>query len=364
MLVSTRRGVAVVVGIFLLAGAAVAVQAKVKRTSPSLAARLAARDPGAHVDGTTIVGTGNGQTLRGVPNRPNFIAGLGSHETIVGGNRNDNLAALGDDATIIARGGNDVVYGGRGATLVGGAGHDMLIDTQPGATIKVTGSNTEVAATGHHDRVICSARIHGDVIYAGASVSISASCRRDHARVLPASRLRVPQRGLRATAITGDGSNDHPFVAPCDDPTQDDCTVSAFPARTLTTAWQNEHVPAYECPEDHPYLFYKGYAPFGTEIPSGVEIVEASWAWAIGISISGTLTREDKTFVFFSGTATGDAASSATNSLFDGTNSYRVVLHCTSIRCHGTDLRGPPPDCSSGGAVGDRARAHRQARRT
>src|SRR5205085_5397554 len=64
-------------------------------------AGLAARDPGARVNGDTIVLTGAGARVYGARGRPNFIAALGSHETIVGGNRCDNLAAMGDGVSII-----------------------------------------------------------------------------------------------------------------------------------------------------------------------------------------------------------------------------------------------------------------------
>jgi hypothetical protein len=56
----------------------------------------------------------------------------------------------------------------------------------------------------------------------------------------------------------------------------------------------------------------------------------------------------------FSGTLTGFPNSSATNWLWDlGTNSYQVILHCTSNRCEGTDAVGRPPGCARG-AIADR----------
>ncbi len=342
-------------------GGAIDDRAPRARVAPAagagLAARLAARDPGARVGGNTIVATGNGTWVFGVPHRPNFIVALGSHETIIGGGRDDNLAARGQDVTIRAGGGNDVIYGGPGGTLVGGSGHDVLKDAKSNATVIVRSSGNEVAVTGRHDRVLCSRRLRGDVIYTGPSDTVGGACREDHARILPARKLRVPPlvgSTPSPSAVSGDGSNAHPFTAPCDDPQDADCTVSSFPARTLTRSMQNEYVPAYQCPADHPYLYYLGYAPFGTVLPPGVEIREDTALWAIGVSISGELTRSDATFSFYSGTATGFPYSSATNSLFDGTHTYQVVLHCTSDRCHGTSSIGRPPDCP-GGAIDDRA---------
>jgi hypothetical protein len=82
-------GVAVLTALLLLVAQAPARPAKVVS-----AARLAALDPGARLGANTIVGTGAGEQLLGVP-RANFIVGLGSHETIVGGAGNDRLGTLG-----------------------------------------------------------------------------------------------------------------------------------------------------------------------------------------------------------------------------------------------------------------------------
>ena len=70
------------VALFLVALVAVGAAASVaSAASPrGLASRLLARDPGALVGGNTIVGTDRGENIFGVPNRPNFIIGLGSGE--------------------------------------------------------------------------------------------------------------------------------------------------------------------------------------------------------------------------------------------------------------------------------------------
>ena len=114
---------AAVVGIVLLGVLAASAAAIAGPGHFRLAALLAARDPGGSVpNGNTIVVTGRGARVYGVRDRRNFVAALGSHETIVGGNRDDDLASLGDGVTIIAGRGNDLLYGGRDATLIAGIG--------------------------------------------------------------------------------------------------------------------------------------------------------------------------------------------------------------------------------------------------
>jgi hypothetical protein len=343
----------------VLAGAATARQAHATRAN-SLAATLVARDPGARTGANTIVATANGDRILGVKNRSNFIAALGANQTIVGGNRHDNLGARGDNATIRAGKGGAFVYGGRGATLIGGPAKDVLVAPKPNAVIKISGSGDTAVASGAHDKVVCPARSNGDVIYAGPTDVISPTCRHGHARILALTKLRRPRPNVaaKAASITGNGSNDSPFVAPCDDPGDADCVITAFPARTLSGAWASEYVPAYKCPPDHPYLYFKGYAPFGVALPPGFEIHEDQGFWAIGISITGKLTVDDGKFVFFAGSATGFPNSSANNWLWGGSHWYQVELHCTSNRCHGTDNVGPPPDCPSPAIDDRRPRVH------
>jgi hypothetical protein len=145
--------------------------------------------------------------------------------------------------------------------------------------------------------------------------------------------------------VTGDGSNDNPFRAPCDRGGVD-CTVSAFPKRTLSGPWANEFVPAYQCPDGHPYLLDESYAPPFTSWGHGVEIREDQSDFAIGVSISGhKLVDSPYPNDVFGATQTGFPNSSATNWLWGGTHWYKVVLHCTSNACRSTDLVGPPTGC-------------------
>jgi hypothetical protein len=325
--------------------------------------RLASRDPGARVNGTTIVVAGAGARVSGAGDRPNFIAALGSHETIVGGNRGDNLAAQGKDVTIIGGGGNDVLYGDRGATLIGGGGRDLLVSRGANATIRA-GSGDVVIVSGRHDRVLCSRGSRNVTVYAGRNASVSSKCKAGRGRVLSLSSLRQPAlRAARPSAVNGDGSNDHPFVAPCDDPGNVDCTITAFPQRTLSGAWANEYVPAYQCPPDHPYLLNQTYSPPFTSWSPGVDVVreEVPGGYPINVSITGnSYFKEPTPPNLFSGTLTGFPNSGATNWLWGGAHWYRIVLHCSSNRCHGTDLVGSPPGCPS--AIGDRPRKARSAK--
>ena len=297
--------------------------------------------------------------------RPNFMAALGSRETLVGGGRGDNLGALGDHVTIIGGGGNDLLYGDRDATLVGGSGNDLLTDRGANATIRA-GSGDVVIAAGRRDRVLCSRGARNVTVYAGRSDSVSSTCRASHGRVLPLGRLqrlRQPEPARAAAGeVTGDGSNSNPFTAFCNS-SGAGCTV-AFPARTLKGAWANEYVPAYSCPGAFPYLLDKNYAPrFATWGP-GVEIQRNQFrdlGYPIQVNITGKSYFNEATRPnLFSGTLTGFPNSSATNWLWDlgmggrgGPNSYQIILHCTSNRCEATDAVGRPPGCARG-AIADR----------
>ena len=359
----SRRGrpvgwLAAVVGVALLAVLAVSAVAIAGRMDSRVAARLAARDPGARVNGNTIIATGAGARVYGGRGRANFIAALGSRETIVGGNRGDNLGALGDRVTIIGGGGNDLLYGDRDATLVGGGGRDLLVNRGANATIRA-GTGDVVMASGRHDRVLCSRGSRNVTIYDDRSTSISATCRAGHGRVLPARQARRPVRAVAAAgAVTGDGSNDQPFSAPCDAGGVD-CSISAFPQRTLSGPWANEYVPAYICPSDHPYRLNKNYAPSFNTWGAGVEIVRdevSGLGFPVNVLITGNSYFKERTAPnLFSGTLTGFPNSSVTNWLWGGTHWYRIILHCTSDRCHGTDLVGRPPGCARG-AIADRPR--------
>jgi hypothetical protein len=360
--VTRRRRGGAVLGALLLIGLAMCPGASARSLGVTPAG-LAALDPGARSGANTVVVTGIGATVFGVPGRANFIAALGSHETIVGGAGRDELGARGADVTIRAGSGNATIYGGPGGTLVGGTGRNLLVDDKAGAAVLVRGSGTEVVVSGRNDRVLCAAGVRNILIYRGVTATIGATCRADHARVLAAAKVltsQAPQAPANVSAVTGDGSNGNPFTAPCDDPQNVDCTVSAFPQRTLSGAWANEYVPSYGCPVDHPYLLDHGYSPSFTSWGVGVEIQEDDGAFPIGISITGQKLLHSPFANVFGATLTGYPNSSATNWLWGGTHWYKVVLHCTSDKCHSTDLVGPPLGCGSGGTA-DRAKAARVA---
>jgi hypothetical protein len=139
-----RRGFTAVTTIaaVLVVGFAVCASAKVP------AGRLAGLDPGARLGGDTIVATGRGEQIVGVPHRPNFIVALGSGETIAGGAGNEELGTLAENGTIRGGGGNDLLYGGRGATLIGGAGRNLIIDAKDDATVRLTSPGTRSSSHG------------------------------------------------------------------------------------------------------------------------------------------------------------------------------------------------------------------------
>jgi hypothetical protein len=136
-------------------------------------------------------------------------------------------------------------------------------------------------------------------------------------------RVSVP------SGVTGDGTNDKPYVADCDDPQNVDCTVSSFPPRTMR-GLTSENPPAYKCPDNHPYLLDHKYAPAFTNLVEGVEV---SGLGPIGMSITGYTkseqTLDGKRYNFYTGTTTGFPNSSATN-FNTASKSYKVTLHCTS----------------------------------
>jgi hypothetical protein len=79
------------------------------------------------------------------------------------------------------------------------------------------------------------------------------------------------------------------------------------------------------------------------------------WGFPIDVSITGNSYFDEPKFPnMFGGTLTGFPNSSATNWVWGGTHWYRIVLHCSSNRCHGTDLVGPPPGCPD--VIADRRR--------
>jgi hypothetical protein len=311
------------------------------------ATQLAARDPGALHGGNTIVVTTPRAQVFGVPGRRNHVAALGAGATIHGGSRADELAARAPRVILSGRGGRDVIHGGPDGTLIGGRGADLVTATRGGAKVNA-GAGDVVVLKGRGDRVVCRSGARGVVILRSSGTAVDPACRRGGARVRALASRAAKPPASRAALVTGDGSNGSPFTAPCDDPGDVDCTVSAFPHRGLSGAWANEFVPAYECPTDHPYLVSKDYAPPFTSWGAGVEIQEDDSRFPIGVSISSQRLLQPPLANVFGGTYTGYPNSSATNWLWGGSHWYKVVLHCTSDKCHSTDNVGPPPGCGSG----------------
>ena len=311
------------------------------------AAQLAARDPGALHGGNTIVVTKPRAHVFGVPGRRNHVAALGAGATVDGGSRADVLAARAPRVILRGGAGRDVIHGGPYGTLIGGPGADLVTATRGGAKVQA-GAGDVVVLDGRGDRVVCRSGARRLVILRSSGTAVDRACRRGGARVRALATRAPKPPATRAALVTGDGGNGNPFTAPCDDPGDVDCTVSAFPHRDLSGAWANEFVPAYECPTDHPYLVSKEYAPPFTSWGAGVEIQEDDSRFPIDVSITSQRLLQPPLANVFGGTYTGFPNSGATNWLWGGSHWYKVVLHCTSDKCHSTDNVGPPPGCGSG----------------
>jgi hypothetical protein len=310
---SSRRDARKLVGAFaaaLMVALAWAAQppadAIAGQSKAGLAQRLMALDPGALLGGNTQVVTGKGAGVVGVPGRPNFIIGLDSGQRIVGGDEADQLGVRRERGQI---------DGGAGADLIVGGPERDRINGGPGADLIYGGAERDKIKGGAGDDTVIKGDLPGK----------------------PASRTSATAAGQPSELpVSGDGSNDNPFTAPCDDPSQVDCVVNSFKGRSLAGLWANEYVPAYKCPSDHPRLIRKVYTPFGTQTPNGVEVAGLG---PIGVSIAGAsfflgTTTGGSTVKVATGTLTGGVNSSAT-SWSAWSNTYRVILHCTSDPSHG-----------------------------
>ena len=355
-------------------GAAVAVPTVAEGAAhgkAALAARLMRLDPGARVGGNTQVSTVAGALVLGVAGRTNFIMGLGSRQRIVGGRGHDQLGARGSGTHVRGGRGDDLIHGMRRSQrltggpgrdhifggagrdrLEGGPGDDRLVDKQ-GPTVVVTGrgENRVDVADGDGDELVLCTPGSTNHIRADRGDRLHPRCRRrpssvryrsteqarrnarasdDHRRPSP-PRARASQSCVPAPTtcpLTGDGSNDLPYVQPCDTPYPAACTVT-FASRSLSGLWANEYVPAYGCPPSNPDFNGTNYAPGGTALPPGVQV---NGLGNIGVSITGTqeftYRPAPRQGPYDGGsTATGGDNSSATNWTI-GANSYQVVLHC------------------------------------
>jgi hypothetical protein len=310
-------------------------------------------------EGTRVHGAGGEDLIHGGA-RAQALAGGAANDLIFGGAGHDRIQGGHGHDMIRGGRGHDRLHGGRGHDRIhGGAGRDRLegghgrdrlegdhgrdrlIDRQ-GATVAVAGPGDQVdVADADSDRVLCAAgstnrivvdrddRLHPDCRGPASSVSYRRSLSGPPTADAPMAHAAQQQQ------VTGKGSDDNPFTAACDDETQEDCLVSAFPARSIIGLWQGDTPPAYKCPATHPYLYSRDYGPFGTTLPRGVEVVGVG---PIGVYIGGVSVIGSN---FATGTQNGLGdlipSAGATNWAF-GTKSYRVQLHCTSNILHGWHL--------------------------
>jgi hypothetical protein len=339
--------------------------------------RLLRLDPGARLGGNTQVAADAGARLFGVPRRTNFMLGLGAQQLIMGGPGHDQLGLRGAAGRVFGAAGPDLIHGGTAPDwLKGGAGHDLihghagrdqiyggpgrdvihggtgldrlrggpgrdrLIDDR-GPTAVRAGSGRDridVADGRGDDRVLCAAGSPARVL-ADVGDRVGDGCRVATSRAV-GRRAEAGPPARAAQRVTGDGSNDRPYVMECGRADIVDCDIGPFPRRVLNGFWTNEYVPAYKCPPSHPYLFRQDYAPFGTALPRGVE-VRGLRSGELGVSITGmsTIKVEGRDGRYPTGALTGPGQSSATSWKF-GEAIYQVLLHCTSDPDHSYNLGG------------------------
>jgi hypothetical protein len=274
----------------------------------ALAARLLKLDPGRSIGGNTIVGVRHGDVLLGVANRVNFIIALGSGETIVGGNRDDQLGALGKNATIKGGAGDDAIHGGPGHdTIYGGAGNDLVTDIKGSATIHLGSGKNEVNVAGHrgHDRILCAP---GSVnrIYANRGDYIAPWCRDAAGSQVvyhqpprtPTPSARSQECGTRAV----------------------ECVVKVA-SGSLPGMWSWATFPQRLCPPSHPYLINHHYfTPILFAAPGMQPVGNVDYFMTVRFGPGNKLSQRP---------AIGNGIGEVTNWTFRRQD-WQMWFHCTS----------------------------------
>lgn len=143
-----------------------------------------------------------------------------------------------------------------------------------------------------------------------------------------ALRSAVLAAPVTAAAVLGSA----PAASAATEPVPGTDTVIVTKELRTLAGWESEKVPAYQCPNTHPYLIKENFAPGGTTLIAGVEIDQGGASpWPIGVSITGWVPEIDgyDGKVYSRGISAGALASSATNWDPFSYRSYRVKLHCT-----------------------------------
>jgi hypothetical protein len=270
------------------------VAAVARADNGEFAEHLHKLNPAALLGGKSTVGTKPKQELHGVHGKPNFIVALGDGATIHGASKNNQLGAIGDGAKIVPpnHGHSLIVAGPHSKIVVSGQGHNLIFSHANGATIILESPGDELIANGPHDRIVCAKHANHELIEVAKGEKVTRSCKGHHNTIEHLTTSFVSARSSAATAhnssarVTGDGSNENPYGAACDDPSKVDCTVSSFASVTLNGFWTTESVPAYACPQDHGYLLNQNYAPAGTSLINGVEVEGLG---KVGVSILASL---------------------------------------------------------------------------
>jgi hypothetical protein len=299
-------------------------------------------NPAGNLGGKSIVGTQPGQHLHGVEGKPNFMIALADGITIHGASANDELGvgAHANDVRILApESGHSLIVGGPGSTIVvGGKGHNHVVSHARGAKVVLKSPHDKVVVNGRDSRVVCVEEAHHELIKVDEDVEVSERCRGHHDKIKTiegSSTAKRPRITSRAVTFTGRGTNEDPYTAKeCNGNDYPIGCHLAFPPRVLKGLWANEHVPAYKCPAQDPWLRDVEYAPFGTTLPDGVEVAGLG---PVGVSITASSREPAESYPGYepgpndhgqrNGTKTGSNFSSATNWTI-GTVAYQVVLHC------------------------------------
>ena len=141
-----------------------------------------------------------------------------------------------------------------------------------------------------------------------------------------------PAVGLRSASISGGGTNDDPYTAPCGDKVDGSCQVT-FQEFSLPNFLNFQSIPAYRCPDSDPWLINKPLSP-GRIVPPGVLVEQIKGV--VGTTIVGVSAKEGKierrgtkTYAFDYATGTRTGFPNAAHAWSDDVK-FRISLYCTS----------------------------------
>ena len=137
--------------------------------------------------------------------------------------------------------------------------------------------------------------------------------------------------GPQSAFISGGGTNDDPYTAPCGDKVDGSCRVT-FQEFSLPNFLNFMIIPAYRCPDNNPWLLKKPLSE-GRIVPPGVLVEPIKGT--VGTTIIGVSAKEGKTerkgtktyaFDYATGTRTGFPN---TAHAWSDDVKFRISLYCT-----------------------------------